>query len=185
MKAFQSFLLGGILVALLVVGFLLYKVVYEDDGSTLYRIGNTFINNEEKPVPTDTNPAPDQTGDEEATSLGSVAGKLCYPSEGIPPLTLYLQNTSTQAYIVQNVPANTGSYVFSDVPEASYIAFAYTDGTGVNSLGGAYTPAVPCGLSVSCTNHKPLAFGVAAGLTASGIDICDWYGQTGDVPPKP
>jgi hypothetical protein len=110
-----------------------------------------------------------------------VSGKLCFPSEVIPPLTLYFQNTASQATSQLATTQNQTTYTI-DLPPGEYIAYAWLPDA---TMGGAYSPAVPCGLSVECTDHRPLPFQVEAGQTTAGIDICDWYGQPGEVPAPP
>jgi hypothetical protein len=110
--------------------------------------------------------------------LGTVTGALCYPSEGIPPMDLYFLNTGTQA--VSSFPHLDGTASYSvDLDPGTYVAYAYPQGM---SIGGSYSQAVLCGLTVNCTDHSLIEFPVAAGQVTSDIDICDWYGQPGDVP---
>jgi hypothetical protein len=118
---------------------------------------------------------------EPKVSLGTITGKLCFPSEGIPPLDIYLQNTATQVISHMTTPANQGSYTFDDLAAGDYIVFSYPQGQ--THIGGGFTEAVPCGLSVSCTDHSPIELTIGTETMVSGADICDWYGA--DIPPKP
>jgi len=52
------------------------------------------------------------------------------------------------------------------------------------NLGGSYSQAVPCGLSVDCTDHSLIPVTVNAGQDVTGIDVCDWYGPPPPAPPK-
>jgi len=121
------------------------------------------------PVPTPT-PVP--------ATLGTVTGALCYPSEGIPPMDLYFLDIGTQ--VVTSFPHLDGTASYSvDLPPSAYVAYAYPQGY---NIGGSYSQAVLCGLTVNCTDHSLIQFPVVAGQVTSDIDICDWYGQPGDVP---
>lgn len=116
-----------------------------------------------------------------APSTGTVTGRICYPAEGIPPMTLYLESTisgtATEVAIAQ------GQGTFSvDLPPDSYIVYAWRLGF---EIGGAYTPAVACGLTTACTDHGLLPVAVAAGATVTGVDVCDWYGGPGSIPLPP
>ncbi len=112
---------------------------------------------------------------------GTVSGAVCYPSEGIPPLTLYFENTSDQS--VASFSHTNGLGVYSvDLDPGTYVAYAYRNGT---ALAGSYSQAVLCGLTVNCTDHSLVPFTVLAGQETTDIDICDWYGQPGDVPEPP
>jgi CSLREA domain-containing protein len=111
-------------------------------------------------------------------TLGTVTGALCYPSEGIPPMDLYFLEIGSQ--VVTSFPHLDGTASYShDLSPGTYVAYAYPQGY---NIGGSYSQAVPCGLTVNCTDHSLIQFPIVAGQVTSGVDICDWYGQPGDVP---
>lgn len=111
-------------------------------------------------------------------TLGTVSGALCYPSEGIPPMDLFFLNMGTQ--VVSSFPHLDGSASYSvNLDPGTFVAYAYPQGY---SIGGSYSQAVLCGLTVNCTDHSLIQFPVVAGQATTDIDICDWYGQPGDVP---
>jgi len=111
---------------------------------------------------------------------GTVSGQVCYPSEFIPAMTAYFREVSTAAAYHLPISLNQGSYS-ALIPPGTYIAFAYLEA----GAAGSYSHAVPCGLTVSCTDHTPLPFVIQSGQTTAGIDLCDWYGPEGFVPPIP
>jgi hypothetical protein len=115
------------------------------------------------------------------TGPGAVTGRICYPSEHIPPMTAYFQDVATDAVTTLGIGLNQGTYSI-DLPPATYLAYAWLPGF---TMGGSYSEAVLCGLTVDCTDHTLVPFGVTAGATTSGIDICDWYGGPGSVPLPP
>lgn len=122
--------------------------------------------------------APAATATPVPASLGTVTGALCYPSEGIPPMDLYFLETGFQ--VVTSFPHPGGSTSYSvDLDPGTYVAYAYPQGM---THGGSYSQAVLCGLTVNCTDHSLVPFPVVAGQITGDIDICDWYGQQGDVP---
>lgn len=115
----------------------------------------------------------------QAPTTGTVSGLVCYPSEPpLPPMTLYFQEVNTNDLTTIEHTDGTGTYS-TELPAGTYVAYAWREGY---ELGGSYSEAVPCGLSVDCTDHSLIQFPVAAGANVSGIDICDWYGQPGDIP---
>ncbi|MDH5508693.1 MAG: carboxypeptidase-like regulatory domain-containing protein, partial [Anaerolineae bacterium] len=116
-----------------------------------------------------------------ATLTSTISGKVCFPSEVIPAMTLYLNNTLTNSVVEVSIAQNQSSYQ-TEVPAGTYLAYAWLPEF---SIGGSYSHAVPCGLDASCTNHTPLSFVVGAGENATGIDVCDWYGGPFDVPYPP
>lgn len=132
-------------------------------------------------VPTDTPTLPSPTEPPPPAGPGTVGGAVCFPSEVIPPMTLYFANVVTGEVTALGHGDGSARYTVSLEP-GSYVAFAWTSDFG---LGGSYSQAVPCGLSVSCTDHSLIQFTVTPGSTLSGVDICDWYGAPEDVPTPP
>jgi hypothetical protein len=119
---------------------------------------------------------------ESTPETGIVMGNICYPSEFIPSMKVYFQDTATGEFNEMRITENQNTYSFELEP-AEYVAFAYLqDETAV--LGGIYSAAVVCGLNDECTDHTLLAFTVLPGETTGGIDICDWHPQN-QVPPRP
>ncbi len=128
------------------------------------------------PVPTSP-PAGDQA---------TITGKVCYPAGGIPPLNIYAQVVSNgQVFSIQN-PENTGTYSIN-VPGGNYFVFAYptTPLSPDDSLAGAYSAFVTCGLTASCTDHSLIGVLLQPGQTVTGVDICDWYAPPGTFPTRP
>jgi len=102
---------------------------------------------------------------------GSITGKVCFPSEQIPPMTIYIQNTDNNQVVEVPISQNQVNYQ-SALEPGTYIAYAWTAGF---EIGGAYTYA----------EHTLKAFEVKRGSTTEHIDICDWYGGSGSVPYPP
>jgi hypothetical protein len=113
--------------------------------------------------------------------LGTVTGRICFPSERIPAMTAYFQNTNTNQVIEMAVGENQPSYSI-DLPPGEYIAYVWMPDF---VMGGLYSEFVLCGLGADCTDHTPVPFQVESGRATNGIDLCDWYGQPGDVPIPP
>lgn len=116
---------------------------------------------------------PFQTGIAEVT--------LCYPSEMIPPMTLYLENVNTQEVTVVPTVQNQPPMELP-LPPGTYVAYAWLPDF---AFGGSYSQAVPCGLSVECNDHSLIQFEIMTDQTTSRIEVCDWYGDPGDVPYPP
>ncbi len=113
---------------------------------------------------------------------GTVRGTVCYPSDYIPAMNVYLKNKETSKIYSLEVKENQKPFKFKKVPEGNYIAFAYTvqeistDHNNKTSIAnGGYTHAVPCGLTVDCKDHSLLIFKVEKGKTTKNIQICDWF----------
>lgn len=117
---------------------------------------------------------------EDIYQTGTVNGHMCYPSEFIPAMNLYLENVDTLE--VTKIPIAENQLEYSaPVPPGSYIAYAWLPDF---SLGGSYSQAVPCRLSASCTDHSLISFEVVTGMDVNDVDICDWY-TFGEVPYPP
>ena len=101
-------------------------------------------------------------------SNGTVSGAICYPSEKIPPMTLYLQNMSKNKLFQFSIEENQNYYQFELEP-GEYMAYAWT--LEFDAAGGYTQP-----------DHRLKNFYVSAGQSVSGIDICDWYGEPGTIP---
>ncbi|MDP2069332.1 MAG: hypothetical protein Q8K04_10220 [Lutibacter sp.] len=118
-----------------------------------------------------------------SSTSGTVKGTVCYPSEYIPAMNVYLKNKETSKIYSLDIKENQKPFKFSKIPAGNYIAFAYTvqeDSTNAQEkstiTSGGYTHAVPCGLTVECKDHSLLIFKVENGKTTKNIEICDWFG---------
>jgi len=107
-----------------------------------------------------------------SNTYGIVSGRICYHSERIPPMTLYLPNMDKNKLTQISISENQMSYQVQLEP-GSYLAYAWT----LNfEMAGGYTHA----------DHRLRTFEVEAGQSLTGIDICDWYGEPGTIPlPSP
>lgn len=110
-------------------------------------------------------------------------GTLCYPSDYIPKMTVFLQEVATGKIHKITTQEDQRSFKFSDIPFGDYYAYAYAiDQTQTDSKGntskasGGFTKAVPCGLSVECNDHTLIQIKVDNEITKDTISICDWYG---------
>jgi hypothetical protein len=111
----------------------------------------------------------------------TIEGHVCYPSEYIPAMTVYLENILTQTAVEVPIPLNGGNFS-QQVPPGEYVAYAWLPDF---SLGGSYSQSVPCGLTVACSDHSLIEFVVAPGATVTDIEVCDWYGGPGSIPLPP
>ncbi len=118
-----------------------------------------------------------------AAEVGTVTGQVCYPSEGIPPMTIYAQDWSTGVTLNLDHLDGSQQYAFGYLPPGEYVFFAYTNFGGTDELSGGYTEYVlnPEG------SHNLVTVTVNAGDTITGVDICDWYAAPGetDIPARP
>lgn len=113
---------------------------------------------------------------------GSISGKLCYPGSGIPPMTIYAADQATgRSFKTHSKGPSDTSYRIEGVLPGTYVVYAWLDD---GKMGGSYSKAVPCGLSVDCTDHSLIPVTVKTGQDAAGIDVCDWYGPPPPAPPK-
>jgi hypothetical protein len=118
--------------------------------------------------------------------LGTISGTIGYPAEGKPAIRVvaYPLDGSTPSYT--DVAADQAGFTL-DLPVGSYHVVAYSlGGTGFpTGIAAGYSQAVPCGLSVTCTDHSLITVSVTAGATLTGIDPNDYYAPDGTYPPMP
>ena len=139
--------------------------------------------------PSDPNATP---GQDYFPPMGTITGKLSYPSSFIPPMRVVVFTLDNAVVAYTDTAMNQGSYSI-DLPEGTYhvIAYPYDPTASVvatttdnKTFAGGYTAAVPCGLSVDCTDHTLLNVQVAKGQTVHA-DPGDWYVAPGTFPPMP
>jgi hypothetical protein len=128
------------------------------------------------------NSFPPMPGPALAEGKGSITGSLSYPSEYIPPLRVFAFQVGSENYFYVDTAENQTSYQIDNLPVGYYQVVAYTqDG----KLAGGYTQAVPCGLSVGCTNHSLIEVPINSGQVVIGVNPGDWYAPEETFPPAP
>ncbi len=117
------------------------------------------------------------------STTGVVQGKLCFPSEYVPAMNVYLKSAGSDKVYKLVSKENQQAFTFKKIPEGNYVAFAYTlEATSLDlnnkksKTSGGFTQFVSCGLSVDCKDHTLINFKVNKGKTTNTINICDWYG---------
>jgi hypothetical protein len=91
---------------------------------------------------------------------GTVAGRLCYPSEFNPPMTLYFEKAGTVEKIQFSIVENQNYYSVL-LPNGTYYAYAWAPGY---NLEGAYVNP----------DRTMKTFQVRGGQTTTDINLCDW-----------
>ena len=118
-----------------------------------------------------------------AGAAGTISGRLNYPSEFLPGQGIYAMPVTGHAYHKVESVSYQGRYTIVGVPAGDYFVFAVARfGSAQDHFGAGYTKAVPCGLSVDCTDHTPIPVHVDAGQTTRGIDPFDWYADRDQFP---
>jgi hypothetical protein len=113
---------------------------------------------------------------------GSISGTLSYPSSFIPPLRVVAFRVDGQYYRYVDTMQNQSTYQITGLAPGVYHVVAYImDG----SYAGGYTQAVPCGLSVDCTDHSLIDVEVKSGQDTPNINPGDWYALAGSFPAMP
>jgi hypothetical protein len=119
-----------------------------------------------------------------SSGTGQVWGEICFPelpTATTPPVDLFFHETRTQALHVFELGTGTISYQI-DLPAGVYVAFAWMK---TRSAGGAYTQFLLCGAGENCLDHSLVPFVVQTDHVTTGIDICDWTGNTSQFPKIP
>jgi hypothetical protein len=118
-----------------------------------------------------------------APQAGGITGTLSYPSSFIPSMTVVAFEVGGQNYRYVITNANASTYQIDDLPPGDYYVVAYPADSP--SFPGGYSQAVPCGLSVNCTDHSLIPVVVTGGSVTEGIDPGDFYAPEGSFPPYP
>ena len=115
-------------------------------------------------------------------TTGSIAGQLSYPSSFIPALAIVAFDANSANCYYINTSENQSTYHIDNIPTGTYYVVAYTqDG----ALSAGYSYAVPCGLSVDCTDSSLIPVNVIVGQAANQINPQDWYAPPGSFPDSP
>jgi len=88
----------------------------------------------------------------QSSTIGVISGRLSFPSERIPPLTVIairIDNGLSTFYSI-NTAEHQSSYAI-EVDPGIYNVYAYRD-----DFAGGYTKYVTCGMGSSCSDHSPL-----------------------------
>ena len=137
-----------------------------------------------------------------AAPVGAITGLLQYPSDFIPPLTVYAISLTDQRVffsvdtprypLPMSVTVIPPSYTITGVPPGTYNVFAYrNDVSNYQGGPGLYSQyllkCVPPTATAICTDHSLLPVLVKTGQTVAGIDVIDWYydAQKTTFPPRP
>jgi hypothetical protein len=112
--------------------------------------------------------------------MGSISGSLSYPSEFLPGLLVVAFRSGTAEFYSISTLDNQGTYQMDDLPPGTYHVVAY-----YQNLSAGYSQAVPCGLSVNCSDHSLIDVVVTAGNLTMGVNPTDWYAPSGSFPAKP
>jgi hypothetical protein len=126
-----------------------------------------------------------------AVGSATVGGRLCYPSEGIPPMTVYARDAQSQA--TYSIHVNGASQFEIELPApGDYMVFAWTDAGDFTegSLGGSYSclgmfagQMIYLGkgqVDLTCRDqedHTPLVVSVDPGDNVGDVYVCDFYSQ--------
>lgn len=116
--------------------------------------------------------------------IGSISGRLSYPSETIPPLRIVAVNIATgETFATEDYEG--GLYGLQGLPVGAYHVFAYPVNAHDADISAGYTKFVTCGLTVECTDHSLIEVSVMANSVTTDVDPGDWYAPAGSFPPDP
>ncbi len=131
------------------------------------------------------------TGDD---ATGYIRGRLSFPSEYIPPLTIYAVATDGRSFFrvdTEPVPPGEPEYEITEVEPGTYHVYGYPAASDV-PLGGAYSYLAACEAGhfplppEGCwtePQHDLAPVEVRAGQAVEEINLLDWYGPA--LPPPP
>ena len=193
MKYLTGFILGLLFASAIGGGFYLtnqYKISPKDATPLVADIPGTMT----EIVPSVTPMVPDQKAPlpTQSAQKMKITGALGYPSSFVPAMKICLYTYAGPGMIQGPTYCTTTSEnqmtytLMGDIQPTTYVVFAWPSTAADKSeLAGSYTPAVACGLSVSCTDHAPIVLDLSKNTSITGADIKDWYATSGTFPVKP
>lgn len=126
-------------------------------------------------------PAPQPTST--ATGTGAITGRLGFPSEVIPPMSVFAIEVAGRGYYSTTTRMNQLSYTIAGIPAGIYYVVGYLEGNADSA--GAYSQFVLCGIGATCNDHSLVPVQVKAGETTGGADVMDWYALPNTFPTRP
>lgn len=171
-----------VLLAVMILGLGVYGVVQNN------RLEGQIMRLQQASQITQTYPVTTQTQQSSSTNdiargNGTVTGKLCYPSEGLPSGKIVAKNLATNQEITQNYSGGVDTYTF-DLPVGTY-HLKYTTPTYLNGYYDSYSSCLNSGGTPECSgqqNRPLLPVTVESGKTASDINLCDFYYNPSNPP---
>lgn len=127
------------------------------------------------------------TSSSENSTTGTVTGKLCYPSEMIPPGKIEAKRVGDNVMFTQEYAGSQSggtTYSFPLVPGTYNLRFGPTIDGQVSSYGYRTTVCLT-GSETTCGDTNPRQMGpatVVSGQTVIGFDLCDFYYQPQNAP---
>jgi hypothetical protein len=117
---------------------------------------------------------------------GSIGGRIGYPCECLPSMAIYAISTEGVRYYRVETVAWQQSYTMLGVAPGDYWVLTAVRGISAPTaseartiaqvrFGAGYTKAVPCGLTVDCTDHSLLSVHVSPRASTTNVDPNDWY----------
>ena len=125
------------------------------------------------------------------TPPGAITGQLGYPSDFIPPVTVYAVNVADKRIFFSVdtpryppaviAPGPQAMYTITGIVPGTYNVFAYRNDDVSNDRGGPglhsqfFQTCAPPPAPSSCNDHTLLPVLVNSGQTVAGVDVKDWY----------
>ena len=118
--------------------------------------------------------------------MGSISGKLSYPSEFVPPMRVCAISVDGGSHFgCVTTSENQRTYRILNLHQATYYVVAYVKEAGVKAT-GAFTRAVRCGAGQPrCTDGSLIPVTLGEGNSITGIDPGDFYSSSDTWPKEP
>ncbi len=125
------------------------------------------------------------TGNPLPANAAVLAGKLGFPSESLPAMTVVAREVSSGKIFSIDTKNGQGAYALVVEP-GTYTVIAYLASANSGERdGGGFTAAVGCGLNVNCTDHALVPVTLTAGGVNAEADLTDWFAGENFFPGKP
>jgi hypothetical protein len=107
---------------------------------------------------------------------GTIEGSISFPSQFVPPLTVYAAEIDTARIHAKPLPRGRANFAL-EVPPGRYLVFLVPNETGAPRIYGAHTQYGRCAPQSEgqCEDHALLTVTVSSKAAHPAVSIDDWY----------
>jgi len=116
-------------------------------------------------------------GSSAGVSAGTIEGTVTFPSQFVPPMTVYVSDLDGARVHTVQLPHGQTNFT-AEVPPGRYVVFLAPNEPGAPNVYGAYTQyslCAPHDIDGKCEDHALIEITVSAKAPRAAVTIDDWY----------
>jgi len=116
-------------------------------------------------------------GSSAGVSAGTLEGIVTFPSQFVPPMTVYVSDLDSARVHTVQLPHGQTNFT-AEVPPGRYVVFLAPNEPGAPNIYGAYTQYSLCSphdMDAKCEDHALIEVTVSAKSPRAAVTIDDWY----------